>query len=184
MQAEWYYLVGQQRLGPFTIDAMHAMRAHGVILGHQLVWGPGMADWRPADAVAAIGGCRGDPPTIRMATLPVADSNVSRSSAEPVRPHQPVHVHQHSVVVAGSDAVRAVCKCRAFSEEDPVIGLRKKPLADWGAGTWTFVILLVLVTGGGAIAFVFGWVMGGYWLNPVYRCQVCAADIDKKQFRG
>ena len=82
------------------------------------------------------------------------------------------------------DSTKAVCECKNFSESDKVIAIRQKPLETWGLFSWTFVLLLVLGTGGGAFPFVLGWVLGGYWLNPTYRCQFCRKAVNKNQFRS
>jgi predicted RNA-binding Zn-ribbon protein involved in translation (DUF1610 family) len=82
------------------------------------------------------------------------------------------------------DSVKAICSCNGKQEDDLVLAIREKPLERWGFWTWTFVILFVLVTTGGALPFVTGWVMGRYWLDPTYRCQHCEAEIEKTEFRA
>ena len=81
------------------------------------------------------------------------------------------------------DTIAAICKCKSLSENTLVVAVREKPLESWGFFTWTFNVLMLLVTLGGWIFFAFGWVMGRYWLSPTYRCQHCNSEIPKHQFR-
>ncbi len=82
------------------------------------------------------------------------------------------------------DTCKAVCWCKDMSESDHIVAIRQTPLEHWGFFTWISTILLVLVTGGGWLPFVVGWVLGRYWLSPTYRCQHCNAKIEKEQFRA
>jgi len=82
------------------------------------------------------------------------------------------------------DAVKAICKCKQLSETEPVLAIKEKPLESWGFFTWIITIILVVVTAGGWLPFVIGWVLGSYFLAPTYRCQYCKSNIDKDQFRA
>ena len=82
------------------------------------------------------------------------------------------------------DAIRAVCECRQRKESDLVLAIRKKPLEDWGGIKWLGVGFLLLITGGALFPFIFGWVIGGYWLLPTYRCQHCGVEIEKRDYRS
>lgn len=80
--------------------------------------------------------------------------------------------------------VKAICECKQLSEGNPVIAIRQKPLESWGFFTWIFTIILLIITAGGYLPFVIGWVLGGYLLSPTYRCQYCKLEIGKNQFRA
>lgn len=82
------------------------------------------------------------------------------------------------------DAVKAICRCKKLSEAEPVLAIKEKPLESWGFFTWIITIVLVVATAGGWLPIVIGWVLGGYFLAPTYRCQYCKSNIEKKQFRA
>lgn len=82
------------------------------------------------------------------------------------------------------DTIRAICKCKELAENNLVVGIRQEPFATWGFFTWMFNILLVLISAGGWLPFIGGWVLGNYWLQPKYHCQYCKAEIEKNQIRG
>ena len=45
--AKWYYLKGEERLGPFEQPAFDELVRQGTIAPETLVWRDGMADWQP-----------------------------------------------------------------------------------------------------------------------------------------
>jgi hypothetical protein len=82
------------------------------------------------------------------------------------------------------DSIKAVCECRQRNEADLVLAIRKKPTEGWGAFKWLGVGFLLLATGGTLLPFIFGWVMGSYWLHPTYSCQHCGTEIEKHDYRS
>ena len=82
------------------------------------------------------------------------------------------------------DVVKAVCKCRNFSEDDLVIGVRQAPLETWGCGTWMGAMLLLILSGGTLLPFMIGYIIARNYFHPDYRCQFCNAKIEPKQFRA
>jgi hypothetical protein len=45
---EWYYLLGQEKIGPLSMQAMRAMIQNGTINSSTLVWRQGLQNWVPA----------------------------------------------------------------------------------------------------------------------------------------
>lgn len=45
--AKWYYLKGEERLGPYDQPAFDELVRQGTIASETLVWRDGMADWQP-----------------------------------------------------------------------------------------------------------------------------------------
>lgn len=45
--AKWYYLKGEERLGPYEQSAFDELVRQGTIAPETLVWRDGMADWQP-----------------------------------------------------------------------------------------------------------------------------------------
>ena len=81
------------------------------------------------------------------------------------------------------DVVKAVCTCKGRDESQPVAAFRKGMTDDWGFWTWFFTISFVLMTGGGALPVIFGWIFGKHFFSPSYRCQHCNAEISKSDMR-
>ncbi len=81
------------------------------------------------------------------------------------------------------DIIKAVCQCKDFSEEELVVGIREKLLENWSGWNWFFAILLVIISAGAILPFMLGWIVGGYYAFPVYRCQFCNRKIEKKDYR-
>lgn len=81
------------------------------------------------------------------------------------------------------DSVKGTCKCKNYSETDLIIAIREKPLERWGCLTWLFTIFMIIITWGGWTPLVVAWVLGKYFLSPVYRCQFCSNKLNKEQFR-
>ncbi len=79
--------------------------------------------------------------------------------------------------------VRAICECRDKSETDLVVGVREEPLSKWGCVTWGFVVLGVLITAGGCLPLLGGFMLVGYLFFPKYGCQFCGRRISPNQFR-
>jgi hypothetical protein len=48
----WYYMMGQQKLGPVPTQTLLAMIRSGSIAGSTLVWRQTMSAWTPAGAVS------------------------------------------------------------------------------------------------------------------------------------
>lgn len=54
MAEEWFYARRGERFGPVRLAKLKALAAEGWLTGADLVWGPGMADWRPAGSVKEL----------------------------------------------------------------------------------------------------------------------------------
>ena len=52
--AEWYYAVNGQQMGPVAQGALHQLLASRRVAMSDLVWQEGMKDWQPAGTVAAF----------------------------------------------------------------------------------------------------------------------------------
>lgn len=52
--ARWYYLDGEERLGPVDLAAMRRHVLDGTIGPDTLVWADGMPDWLPVSRVPAL----------------------------------------------------------------------------------------------------------------------------------
>ncbi|HUT61731.1 MAG TPA: DUF4339 domain-containing protein [Phycisphaerae bacterium] len=50
-QSQWHYMMGQQRLGPVTTEALVAMIQTGAITSATLLWREGMGEWSPAGSL-------------------------------------------------------------------------------------------------------------------------------------
>ena len=48
---QWFYVVGEQRQGPFEQNEFDGLVANGTIQDETLVWHDGMAEWQPLSAV-------------------------------------------------------------------------------------------------------------------------------------
>ena len=81
------------------------------------------------------------------------------------------------------DSIKAVCQCKELSENEQVLAIRKYPLEDWGFWSWSINVSLLIMTGGGWAPFLIGWVLGGYFLTPTYKCQFCGKKIEKENYR-
>ncbi len=81
MSADWYYIQGDRRQGPVTVDALRQLIGPG-----DLVWRPGMASWEPASRVAEL---QTEGPATRPlepSPLPVRVIPVAPSPVRVVRP--------------------------------------------------------------------------------------------------
>ena len=83
------------------------------------------------------------------------------------------------------DAIRAVCKCKDYSENELVLAVKRTSfqfITEWGFFTILFVITLTILTGGLWLAVILGWKLDEIIGNN-YSCQFCNTKIDKKNFR-
>ena len=81
------------------------------------------------------------------------------------------------------DTIKAICECKGLCEDEHVVAIRKKPLEDWGFWSWSINIILLIITAGGWFPFLAGWVLGDYFLSPIYKCQYCGNKIEKENYR-
>ncbi|MFM7242926.1 MAG: GYF domain-containing protein [Planctomycetaceae bacterium] len=54
MADDWFYTRTGERFGPVPLAKVKALADEGWLVPEDLVWGPGMADWRPAASVKGI----------------------------------------------------------------------------------------------------------------------------------
>jgi hypothetical protein len=54
MADDWFYTQKGERFGPVPFAKVKALADEGWLVPEDLVWGPGMADWRPAASVKGI----------------------------------------------------------------------------------------------------------------------------------
>lgn len=54
MTNDWYYVQNGQRQGPVSFDKLQHMAKTGWLASDALVWGPGMAEWMPADQIDGL----------------------------------------------------------------------------------------------------------------------------------
>ena len=52
--ADWYYTVGDERLGPVSGSQLRQLATAGTVTPHTLVWTEGAADWAPAAKVKGL----------------------------------------------------------------------------------------------------------------------------------
>lgn len=75
-----------------------------------------------------------------------------------------------------SDFMRANCPC---TPDNPVVAEKMGPLDDWGFFTWTFAILLVIVTLGGMFFPIIFWLILKAMFFNNYRCMTCKKKLPK-----
>jgi hypothetical protein len=51
---EWYYLAGEEQVGPLTAEALQELIAEGTILPETQLWAEGLEDWIPASSVEGL----------------------------------------------------------------------------------------------------------------------------------
>jgi hypothetical protein len=84
------------------------------------------------------------------------------------------------------DTIKAVCKCKDFSEDDLVIAVKRSSfqfIKEWGFFTELMVVILTIATGGAWLFFVLGY-KSNEIIGTKYSCQYCDAIIEKKNFRS
>ena len=54
MANEWYYLRGEQQVGPVSQEAIHQAAWRGELTAQTYVWSDGMAQWAPAGTIPGL----------------------------------------------------------------------------------------------------------------------------------
>lgn len=85
MADEWYYLRGDQQVGPISRQALQEAAYGREVNGETLVWSEGMPQWSPARTVAGLTPAATMPPPIQppMQGMPVSPHMVPGYAAMP-----------------------------------------------------------------------------------------------------
>ncbi|GMW02968.1 MAG: RDD family protein [Candidatus Hydrogenedentota bacterium] len=73
---QWYYATGGQSMGPVPASELKSLYESGQVLPDDLVWTPGMEDWRPASVMAER--------FLRAAEIPVPQPAPTRAVEAPI----------------------------------------------------------------------------------------------------
>lgn len=68
MNAQWYYMLGDKKLGPVTAGQLKQLAQTGQLQPTDHVWKEGMASWLPAEKVKGLFPPASEPPTISLET--------------------------------------------------------------------------------------------------------------------
>jgi len=82
-----------------------------------------------------------------------------------------------------SYTIKAICSCKDNSEKDLVVAVRQSPMDGWGCLVWSLNIFLLIITLGGWLAFLGGWMLASYLFFPKYKCQFCNKSINNENIR-
>lgn len=82
------------------------------------------------------------------------------------------------------ETFKAVCECKKLSEDELVVPIKRKPFSGWGIGLWSINLLLVIVTAGGYLPFLGGFIFVKFFINDTeYECQYCRDLLKKENYR-
>jgi hypothetical protein len=72
--SDWYYAQGSRRQGPTSLQGLLDLLRNGQVSTKDLVWRPGMADWKPAGSVPDLAEALAIPPSPAADALPTGDT--------------------------------------------------------------------------------------------------------------
>ena len=118
MGTQWFYLEGEQRRGPFTLEELVRVLVATPDPHSVRVWDPRMADWQPAGSVVEIAG-QLPPPRVPLVPRDPAVQPVSFEKAEKV-----AQLYRRLVLLVGAQIVLSLFVLAVSADSDSeVVGL-------------------------------------------------------------
>ncbi len=177
----WYFVRGQETMGPFSVEAMRQIHGDGQLSSDTLVWREGMEGWKPAAEVAELGLV--SPGPVASAPPPPAAGPVAAAPRLKLklRDHLPSHVPAETpqpVQAVPSSPVLSV----AVRDSEPTDKGSLPTMAPRDGPTWwqrtrdrffsSIVFTPLFFIAAGALVFAyrshFPNVLGFIWLTMVF----------------
>ena len=170
MSPTWYYVQGNERLGPLAFEELRGIAVSGRLGPDDLVWTDGMADWQPARSVEGLFGRSGTAAAISEEPGPAVNPYESPGeTVADIYPARPVATGTPGIVIAGFVfSLIGILICVVFSFVGLVLSAIGLPEANRRGGAGKGLAIAGIVIGALGVVLVLGIIVVVFMVDQIH----------------